>query len=45
MAKYAEKVVSQAKAWLGLKESDGSFKEIIDTYNTQKTLPRGYKMT
>lgn len=45
MAKYAETVVSQAKAWLGKKESDGSFREIIDTYNSQKTLPRGYKMT
>ena len=45
MAEHAETVVSQAKAWLGKKESDGSFKEIIDTYNSQKTLPRGYKMT
>ena len=44
MAKYASKVVEQAKAWLGLKESDGSFKEIIDTYNGQKELPRGVKM-
>ena len=45
MAKYANKVVEQAKAWLGLKESDGSYKVILDTYNSQKKLPRGYKMT
>lgn len=44
MAKYASKVVEQAKAWLGLKESDGSFKVIIDTYNSQAELPRGYKL-
>jgi len=45
MSKYASKVVEQAKVWLGLKESDGSFKPIIDTYNSQRPLPRGYKMT
>ena len=44
MAKYASKVVEQAKAWLGLKESDGSFKPIIDTYNAHKPLARGYKV-
>lgn len=44
MAKYASKVVAQAKAWLGKKESNGSFKVIIDTYNSQKKLPRGYKV-
>ena len=44
MAKYAEKVVSQAKAWLGKDERDGSFKTIIDTYNAHKPLARGYKV-
>lgn len=44
MAKYASKVVTQAKAWLGKKESDGSFKPIIDLYNSQKPLPVGYKV-
>lgn len=38
------KVVSIAKSWLGLNEKDGSFKSIIDIYNTQKPLPRGYKL-
>ena len=42
MSKYASKVVEQAKAWLGLKESDGSHKQIIDIYNSQKPLPVGY---
>ena len=45
MAKYASMLVSQAKAWLGLKEADGSYKVILDTYNSQKSLPRGYKLT
>ena len=44
MSKYASKVVEQAKAWLGRKESNGSFKEIIDTYNSHKPLARGYKV-
>ena len=44
MAKYASKVVEQAKAWLGLKESDGSHKQIIDIYNSQKPLPVNYKL-
>lgn len=44
MAKYASKVVEQAKAWLGLNESSGSFKVIIDTYNAHTPLARGYKV-
>lgn len=40
--KYASKVVEQAKAWLGCKESDGSHKKIIDVYNGHKPLARGY---
>ena len=44
MAKYASKVIAQAKAWLGCKESDGSHKKIIDTYNAHKPLARGYKV-
>ena len=39
-----EAVVKQATAWLGRKESDGSHKLIIDTYNSHKPLPRGYKV-
>ena len=45
MAKYAQNVVAQAKSWLGKKESDGSYQEILDTYNTYKPHPRGHKMT
>lgn len=39
-------VVNLAQSWVGKKESDGSFKEIIDIYNTLPTskLPRGTKM-
>lgn len=45
MGKYASEVVKQAKAWLGLKESNGGHKEIIDTYNKHRPLARNYKMT
>lgn len=38
------KVIELAKSWDGRKESDGSHKMIIDLYNSQKNLPRGYKM-
>ena len=44
MAKYASKVVNQAKAWIGRKESNGTHKEIIDVYNSHKPLARGYKV-
>lgn len=44
MGKYAKNVVSQAQAWLGKNEADGSHREIIDVYNSQRPLPRGYKV-
>ena len=44
MVKYADKVVEQAKAWIGKKESNGTHKEIIDVYNGHKPLARGYKV-
>ena len=44
MGKFATSVVAQAKAWLGKNEADGSHKEIIDVYNSQRPLPRGYKV-
>lgn len=44
MAKYASKVVAQAVAWLGLKESDGSHKQIVDVYNSHKPLARSYPL-
>ncbi len=37
-----DKLVATAEEWLGAKESDGSFKPIIDLYNNQESLPRGY---
>jgi hypothetical protein len=44
MAIYAKDIVNQAKAWLGKKESNGGHKVIIDTYNANLPLPRGYKV-
>lgn len=40
----ATEAVALAKKWLGKNEKDGTHKEIIDIYNSQKTLPRGYKV-
>lgn len=39
-----QKVVDLINSWLGKNEADGSFKSIIDIYNTQKTFPRNTKM-
>lgn len=39
-----QKVVDLINSWIGKKESDGSYKSIIDIYNTQKSFPRGTKM-
>ena len=44
MTKTRESLIAQAKAWIGCKESDGSHKKIIDTYNAHKPLARGYKV-
>lgn len=40
-----EKIVAQARSWIGCKESDGSHRQIIDVYNADKPLPRGYKVS
>lgn len=42
---YAEDAIALAKSWLGKNEADGSHRTIIDIYNTQWPLPRGYRMT
>lgn len=36
--------VTQLQIWVGLKESNGSHKKIIDIYNTIDPLPVGYKL-
>lgn len=40
-----EKIVKQAQSWLGYKESDGTHRKIVDVYNADKPLPRGYKVS
>lgn len=42
MEHYARKIVEQAQAWIGKKESDGSHRAIIDIYNAHKPLARNY---
>ena len=37
-----EQAVAQAKAWHGKKESDGSYKEIVDVYNSAATVKAKY---
>lgn len=36
------KVVDVMRSWLGWSEANGKFRTIIDLYNTQRPLPRGY---
>ena len=45
MSTTRSKIVAQARSWIGCKESDGSHKQIIDVYNADKPLPRGYKVS
>ena len=40
-----ETMINQMISWLGLNKADGSHKKIIDLYNTQRPLPRGYKVS
>lgn len=44
MSTTREKIVAQARSWIGCKESDGSHKQIIDVYNADKPLPRSTRM-
>ena len=39
-----EEIVAIMRSWVGRKESNGTHMPIIDLYNTQKPLPRGYKL-
>lgn len=41
--KTRQSVVDLATSWIGKNEKDGSYKEIIDIYNTLSPLPRGVK--
>ncbi|MDE6983893.1 MAG: hypothetical protein K2O99_05065, partial [Lachnospiraceae bacterium] len=40
-----QKIVNVMQGWIGLKRSDRSHAPIIDAYNSNKPLPRGYKVT
>lgn len=45
MSKSRQAVVNLVRSWEGKKEADGSYKEIIDIYNSQQgRLPRNVKM-
>ena len=44
MATTVSNIIKLAQSWIGKKESDGSFKTIIDIYNSHKPLARGYKV-
>ena len=37
-----QEVVTIAQQYLGCNEADGSHEKIVDLYNTQESLPRGY---
>lgn len=42
--KTRKAIVDLAKSWVGKNEADGSFKSIIDIYNSHKPYARGVKM-
>lgn len=44
MGATREEVLNQAREWIGLNERDGSFKKILDIYNDNRPLPRGYRV-
>ena len=44
MPRSRKEVVNRILSWEGKKESDGSFKSIIDIYNSHKPQPRDTKM-
>lgn len=44
MAYSRNTVVKQAQTWVGLKESNGTHKQIVDIYNAHTPLARGYKV-
>lgn len=44
MAKTASEFVKKAVSYIGYNEADGSYKKIIDLYNSHKPLAQGYKV-
>lgn len=44
MSRYANKVVEQARSWIGRNEANGTHKAIIDIYNQHFPLARNYKV-
>jgi len=45
MSKYASKIVELAQSWVGIQEGSQGHQKILDIYNSQRPLPRGYKMS
>lgn len=39
-----KEIIEKASSWVGLGESDGTHKQIIDIYNSHNPHPRGYKL-
>lgn len=44
-SKLRNSVANAAQSYLGVHEADGSYKRLIDRYNMQEELPRGYAVT
>lgn len=45
VGKYASEVVKLIRSWVGIKEGSEDHEMILNIYNAQKPLPRGYQMT
>lgn len=44
-AEIRSRVVSRLQGWVGARRGDATHRYIIDTYNSHKPRPRGYKMS
>lgn len=42
MSRTAQTYLNVMRSWIGYSEANGKFKQIIDLYNKEKPLPRGY---
>lgn len=43
-AEVRKQIVDTMKSWLGYNEADGSHRKIINTYNSFRPFPRGYRL-
>ena len=45
MGRTAEDYLKVFRSWIGYSEANGKHRQIIDIYNSDKPLPRGYALS